>query len=202
MMETYTVFPNPLLIPVGVVSEKFLSLGLNTFHDACKYVQKLPYGYNSSRDDVLIVFKEGYGSCTTKHGVIATLAEEVGIPVYKTLGIYAMTEELVIGTKRILEKYRLPYIPMIHCFLLYASQYVDLTLGNSTGKNHPIQEFLFIERVTPMISEKEEYLFYKKILENHILKRKEMAGVTTMDVLHARAEGISLLHSKVNTRVI
>ena len=201
-MQTYTIFPNPPLIPVGVVSEKFLSLGFSTFHDSCKYIHKLPYGYNSSRDDVLIVFKEGYGSCTTKHGVIATLAEELGIPVYKMIGIYAMTEELVIGTKRILEKYRLPYLPMIHCFLLYASQYVDLTRGNSTGKNHPIHEFLFTERVPPLISEKEDYLLYKRILENQILKRKEMAGVTIMDVLHARAEGISLLHSKMNTRVI
>jgi hypothetical protein len=200
-METYTIFPNPLLIPSGVISEKFLSLDLRTFHEACKYIQKLPYGYNSTRDDDLIVFKEGYGSCTTKHGVIATLAEELDIPVYKMIGIYAMTEDLVTGTTRILEKYRLPYLPMVHCFLLYVSQYVDLTLGNITGKNHPIQEFLFIEKVTPMISEKEEYFLYKRVLENQILKTKEMTDITIMDVLHARAEGINLLHSKVNTRV-
>ena len=50
----------------------------------------MPYGSNSNKDDILILFKEGYGSCTTKHAVIATLAEELGIPISKSTGIYAM----------------------------------------------------------------------------------------------------------------
>jgi hypothetical protein len=200
-MKTYTVFPNSSLSSKSYYSEKFRSLGLNTFHDACHYVHELPYGYNSTREDGLIIFKEGYGSCTTKHGVIAALAEELNFPVYKMIGIYGMTEELVTGTKNILEKYHLPYIPMVHCFLSYDSHYVDLTLGNATGKNHPIDEFLIIKKVSPMISEKEEYILYKRSLENQILQRKEMVGIQLRDVLHARAEGIKLLHSKVDSKI-
>jgi len=196
-MDPYTVFPNPVISKKGIISEKFLSLNIKTFLDACVYVHELPYGYNSTMDDILILFKEGYGSCTTKHAVIAALAEELNIPVYKTVGIYAMKEEIVTGTHRILEKYHLPYLPMNHCFLVFGSYRVDLTEGNDNGKNHAIEEFLFTEKVISNISEKDEYLLYKTALKNHILNRKEMDGIKIIDVLRARTDGIALLHSQV-----
>jgi len=198
-MDKYTVFPNPTFGKKGIISEKFISLKIRNFWDACSYVHQLPYGYNSTTDDILILFKEGFGSCTTKHAVIATLAEELNIPFYKMVGIYAMNEELVIGTHNILEKYHLPYLPMIHCFLVYDSYRVDLTEGNNNGKNRSLEEFLFTERVIPNFSEKDEYLLYKTALEKHILNRNEMEGIKIMDVLRARAEGIVLLRSKVSS---
>lgn len=199
-MDEYTVFPNPAIDKKGIISEKLISLKINNFWDACSYVHGLPYGYNTTTDDILILYKEGYGSCTTKHAVIATLAEELNIPVYKTVGIYAMNEEIVTGTKHILEKYHLPYLPMIHCFLIYDSYRVDLTECNENGKNRSIEEFLFTEKVIPNISEKNEYLLYKTALKNHIMNRKEMEGIKMLDVLRARAEGIALLRSKVSLK--
>ena len=114
------------------------------------------------------------------------------------IGIYTMNEEIVTGTNQILEKYHLPYLPMIHCFLVYDSYRVDLTEGNNNGKNHSIEEFLFTEKVIPNISEKDEYLLYKKALKNQIMIRKEMERIAMIDVLHARTEGIALLRSKVH----
>ena len=142
-MDSYNVFPNVPLQRKGIISEKFISLGIKSFWDACKYVHELPYGYNSTTGDILILFKEGYGSCTTKHAVIATLAEELDVPIFKTVGIYAVREDLVTGSNHILEKYHLPYLPMNHCFLIYGSFRVDLTEGNNNGKNHAIEEFLY-----------------------------------------------------------
>jgi len=197
-MDLYTVFPNPFIQKKGIISEKFINLKIKTFWDACSYVHTLPYGYNSTPDDILILFKEKYGSCTTKHAVIAALAEELGITVYKSIGIYAMNEEIVTGTNKILKKYHLPYLPMIHCFLVYNSFRVDLTEGNNNGKNHSIEEFLFTEKVTPNLSEKDEYLLYKNVLKNNILPRKEMEGIKIIDILHARTEGIMLLRSKIS----
>jgi len=196
-MDSYTVLPNPIIDKKGIISEKFTSLKIKNFWDACVYVHDIPYGYNSTTDDILIVFKEMYGLCTTKHAVIATLAEELNIPVYKMIGIYAMNEDIVTGTTKILKKYHLPYLPMIHCSLIYNSFRVDLTEGNNNGKNRSIEEFLFTEKVISNISEKDEYLLYKNALKNHILIRKEMEGITMIDVLHARTEGIALLRSKV-----
>ncbi len=197
-MESYIVFPNSSLQNKGIVSNTFVNLKIKNFWDACKYVHELPYGYNSTTEDILILFKDGFGSCTTKHAVIATLAVELDIPVYKTICIYAMSEDIVTGTNQILEKYHLPYLPMIHCFLVYNSFRVDLTEGNNNGKNRSIEEFLFTKKVIPNYSEKDEYFLYKNVLKESILLRKEMEGMKIIDVLHARTEGIALLRSKVS----
>ncbi len=82
-------------------------------------MHNVEYGYNTNYDDKFIFFKEKKGSCTSKHAVIAGLAEELNIPLSKHVGIYKFTEEISTGTKEILKKYKIPYVPMIHCFLVY-----------------------------------------------------------------------------------
>ena len=196
-MNTYDILPDADIRGSGVVSQEFLQRGITGLIDACRYVHQLPYGYNSDRDDLLILFKEGRGSCTTKHAVVATLAEELGLPIVKNIGIYGMTEDLVTGTNDILDQYNLPYVPMVHCFLVFRDYRVDLTEGNDNGKNRPIDRFLHTETVIPNISAKDEYLLYRKALKERILLREELRGVDIKRILQAREEGIKLLKSKV-----
>ncbi|MHB8771536.1 MAG: transglutaminase domain-containing protein [Syntrophales bacterium] len=192
-MESITVFPDKPITDAGPVSQAFLALGITTLREACRSVRALPYGHNSNRDDLLILFKEKMGTCTTKHAVIATLARELGLPIRKHVGIYAMTEELVTGTGKLLAEFDLPYIPMLHCFLVYEQFRVDLTEGNRNGKNRAIEEFLFIAQVEPNISSKDEYLLYRKALREVILIRPELRGVDLKRILHAREAGLKLL---------
>jgi hypothetical protein len=196
-MEPFTIFPDITMEASGPVSEKFLSMGIHHFIDASRFVHELPYGYNSNRDDPMILFKENFGSCTTKHAVIATLALELGLPINKAIGIYAMTEEIVTGTSEILDKYQLPYVPMLHCFLVYGEHGIDLTEGNKNGKNRPIEHFLFTEKVIPNITAKDEYLLYRKALKDQILSRNEMKDVDIKRVLKAREEGLLLLRANL-----
>jgi len=144
------------------------------------------------------VFKEKLGSCTTKHAVIATLAAELGLPIKKNVGIYAMTEEIVTGAGKIVDKYGLPYVPMLHCFLVSGDHKADLTEGNNNGKNRAIDDFLYTQKVIPNISAKEEYLLYGKALKDHILTKKELQGIDLKRVLHAREEGLVLLRASIN----
>ena len=197
-MDKLTVFPDKPISNGGIISEKFLSLGINSFIAACRYVHGLPYGYNTDRDDLMILFKESLGTCTTKHAVIATLAEELNLPIAKNISIYAMTEEIVTGKNEILEKYRLPYVPMVHCFLVYGEYRVDLSEGNNNGKNRSIEDFLYTQWVEPNISAKDEYVLYRKALKDHILTRKELIGVNITQVLHAHEEGLKLLTHNIN----
>jgi hypothetical protein len=195
-MDNYRVFPNHPISPAGTVSERFLDLDIDTFRKACRYVHELPYGYNSDRHDLLILFREGMGTCTTKHAVIATLAQELNLPIEKNIGIYALTGEIVTGADRILETFNLPYVPMIHCFLAYGDHRVDLTEGNANGKNRAIDDFLHTETVIPNISAKDEYLKYRNALKNRILKRPELQGADIKAILHAREEGLELLKAR------
>jgi len=114
-MKNANEFPNKRIEGGSPVSRAFLERGNTSMHEACRYVHELPYGYNSKRDDLMILFKVKMGSCTTRHAVIATLAAELGLPVEKTIGIYAMTEEIVADKDNILDQYDLPYVPMLHC---------------------------------------------------------------------------------------
>jgi len=196
-MNPFTVFPDKKISEAGPVSKEFLDLGIQGFQDACRYVHSLPYGYNSDRDDLMILFKEKMGTCTTKHAVVATLAAELGLPVTRGVGIYAMTEAIVTGTDKILAEYGLPYVPMIHCFLEHGNHRVDLTEGNRNGKNRPIDDFLYTDRVAATISAKDEYMIYRRALSEVILKRDELKGADIKRILHAREEGLKLLKANL-----
>jgi hypothetical protein len=197
-MNNLSVFPDKSITEAGPVAKAFLDFGIERFQEACRYVHGLPYGYNSDRDDLMILFKEKMGTCTTKHAVISTLAAELGLPITRGVGVYPMTEAIVTGTDKILAEYSLPYVPMIHCFLEYTNYRVDLTEGNRNGKNRPIDDFLFTDRVEATISAKDEYMIYRNALSEVILKREEMKGIDIRRVLQAREEGLKLLKANLH----
>ncbi len=196
-MDDVNVFPDKPITEDGPVSKMFIDLGIKSFREACRYVHELPYGYNSNSDDLMILFKEKKGTCNTKHAVIGTLAQELALPVHKNVGIYAMTEEIVSGTDSLLTELYLPYIPMLHCFLAYENFRVDLTEGNRNGKNRSIEAFLHVQQVEPDISEKDEYMLYRKALIDVVLKRSELSGVDLKHILRGREEGLKLLKANI-----
>ncbi|MHA1124731.1 MAG: hypothetical protein ACTSO7_03410 [Candidatus Heimdallarchaeota archaeon] len=196
-MDSYDYLPDKEITQAGEMSKKFLELGMTSFKEACLFVHNMDYGYNSDKDDTVILFKEMKGSCTTKHGVIATLAEELDIPLNKKVGIYKLTEEIVTGTNTILKEHDLLYVPMIHCFLIYEDYRFDLTEGNFNGKKTPIEEFIQDEQVIPFITVKDEYLLFLKVLKEKILPSKEMKGKERRTILKAREEAIKLLKAAI-----
>jgi len=196
-MDSYDKLPDAEIKPVGEISEKFLELGIKSFKQACEYVHNIEYGYNTNYDDKLIFFKEKKGTCTSKHAVAARLAEELNIPLYKHVCVYKFTEEISTGANEILKKYKVPHIPMVHCFLVYKNLRFDLTEGNSNGKNTTIDEFIYEEKVDPFISGKDEYLLFKSVLKKYILPSKEMEGIKERSLLKARSESIRLLTKNI-----
>ena len=197
-MDSYDNLPDIAIKSVGEISKKFLELGIRSFKEACEYVHNIDYGYNTNYDDKMIFFKEKKGTCTSKHAVIAGLAEELNLPLYKYVGIYKLTEEISSDTNKILDKYNIPYVPMAHCFLVYKGFRFDLTEGNCNGKNTTIKNFIYEKEVNPFISRKDEYFLYKRVLKEKVLPSKEMEGIKERSLLKAREESIILL--KENTK--
>jgi len=201
-MDSYDKLPDAEIKSGGELSRKFLELGIKSFKQACEYVNIIEYGYNSNYDDKLIFFKEKKGTCTSKHAVIAGLAEELNIPLYKHVGVYKFAEEISTGANEILKKYKIPYVPMVHCFLVYRNLRFDLTEGNCNGKNTAINELIYEEKVDPFISGKDEYLLFKRVLKKQILPSKEMEGIKERSLLKARSESIILLMENVEKQKI
>ncbi|MBY9006906.1 MAG: hypothetical protein KGD63_09115 [Candidatus Lokiarchaeota archaeon] len=197
-MNSYDHLPKEKIKPLGIISKKFIELGIGSFSDACNFVHNKKYGYNTNYDDKLIFFKEKMGTCTTKHAIIAGLAEELNIPLYKYIGIYRFTKEISKGTDEILKKYGLPYVPMVHCFLVFKDYKFDLTEGNKNGKKKSIDNFIHTEKVSPFISRKDEYLLFKKVLKEKILPSEEMKDIAERIILKAREECITLLKKNLH----
>ena len=192
-MDSYDKLPDAQIEPVGEISKKFLELGIKSFRDACMYVHDSKYGYNSNYEDKMIFFKEKMASCTMKHATIAGLAEELGIALYKFVGVYKFTENITTGAGNIMKKYNVPYIPMVHCFLVYENYRFDLTEDNYNGKKTSIENFIYTEKVTPFISRTDEYKLFKRVLKDKIMPSEEMNGIEERTVLKAREEAIKLL---------
>jgi hypothetical protein len=86
---------------------------------------------------------------------------------------------------------------MVHCFLEYDGRRVDLTEGNANGKNGPINDFLFTQKVEADISQKAEYLVYRQALADLIQSRPELKGIDIKLLLRAREDGIKLLRANI-----
>lgn len=75
----YETLPNRSLSEGGKLSLAFSKLGLSSFHQACEYVWKLPYGRTSDRANCRLVLTEGQGTCSTKHALLGET--ELGKPI-------------------------------------------------------------------------------------------------------------------------
>jgi hypothetical protein len=133
----------------GPAGDAFLRRGISTFRHACRWVQDLPYGPNTQHLSAMSLFSDGQGTCFSKHGVIARLAQEIGLDVHKNIGFYRLNDEIVSGVYAILEPHGLSFLPQMHCFLEHGGAHVDLTEGNSHGKNKTIDTYDFVVRVAP-----------------------------------------------------
>jgi len=122
--------------------------GIYHFHDACKYVLKLPYGRTSDKSNWTLVLVEGKGTCSTKHALIAALAQELNIDVHLMLGIYAMNESNTPGVGKVLDHSGYDFLPEAHCYLKYNNEVIDLT-GVSGMNAEPINEFFIEEQIIP-----------------------------------------------------
>ena len=186
-MQPIETLPNVTLQLHGIMSEKFCQQGLTTFHDACQWVQSLPYGANSHSEDSLILFEEGYGNCTTKHGAIARLAQEQNLPIHKNLGFYRLNDEIVTGVNALLTPYGLDFIPQSHCFLVYETCWVDLTAGNCNGKNQTIEDYDFVVQVAPDLSHEQHQAYYVEYLRRYQALVPQLAKLSDETVFEALA---------------
>jgi hypothetical protein len=148
-MEQLYVIPNLTINSSGRISHKFSSLNINSLHEACIWIKDLPYGYNSTSEDSIILFEENKGTCSTKHSVIAELAEELNLPLYKFICFYKLNSQIIEGIDAILSEYDLEYIPQTHCVLGIKSSFFDLTKGNCHGKKSEIVDLDLFFKVPP-----------------------------------------------------
>lgn len=116
-----------------MVSENFMSMGINTFRKACNFVHALSYKRNSRKNQILCVLNEGCGTCSSTHALLIALVTENKIQNIKlVLCIFKMNASNLPHLKNILNQYGLSYIPEAHVFIRSGKTNFDFTFP---GKN-------------------------------------------------------------------
>ncbi len=156
-------------------------------------MKNMPYGENST-DLPEKLFAENQGTCITKHAVIALLAQELGLEVYHTYGLYAITEEIVTGVDEVFEKYSIPYAVLGHCFLSCGILRVDLTANNLNGKNTPINSFLYTQKIDPQNISEDKDKIYNNYLEHLIQSDPRFRNTNKATLIWAREECYGLMY--------
>jgi len=120
--------------PGGVISDQFLALGITDFADAAAYIRHLPYGRNSDKTDICVVFAEGRGTCSTKHAVLHRLATENSYPDVKLiLGLFKMNPDNAPEAALVLLQNGLLYLPEAHNDLKIDGAILDCTHAYSSA---------------------------------------------------------------------
>ncbi len=152
----------------GIVSKRFLDLGLYDFKSAAEYIQDLPYKRNTDKEDPLGVIKDLGGTCSTKHALLKNLALENDYQELKLmLGIFMMNKNNTGKIASVLKKYSLHEMPEAHNYLKYKNQILDYTRKNSSAEdfsNDLVQEIEI--QPSQIIKFKTEY--HRCFLENYL----------------------------------
>lgn len=142
-MDSLLILPNLALDAAKPFGSAFRKKNVTTLTEAGLFLKNMPYGNLPSRD-LLTALDAETRTCVHKHGILASCAREIGAPVFKAVGIYAMDAKLVPAVSRVLEKEKKDFIPATHCFLIYGHYRIDLTEGNCNGKTGPIDSYMHI----------------------------------------------------------
>ncbi len=116
----------------GKISEEFLKNGISTFRQAAIFIQNLPYGRNSNKNDLATLFTDHCGTCSTKHAILKLLADENNFAdIILICGLFRMNGRNTPQVLSTLSKHGLKFIPEAHNYLKYKNQILDFTMPDS-----------------------------------------------------------------------
>ncbi|MCG9731861.1 hypothetical protein L1D44_18900 [Shewanella sp. Isolate13] len=136
----YSYLPNVNLSD-SPISRQFKLKGVSTFHEACDFIWRLPYG-RTNHQDLIAVLSERKGTCSSKHRLLKALVDELDIEgVELKIGIYLMHESNTPGVGSVMNLSEFDSIPEAHCYLHYDNRRIDLTRSDVVA-SESISNFL------------------------------------------------------------
>lgn len=107
-----------------------------TFHEACSFIQNLPYRRNQDKSNLNCVIEDNGGTCSTKHAFLKDFADKNGIEnVQLMLGIFKMKGSYNKKLIPVLEKYGLNEMPEAHNYLRINGEIKDFTTNKSSAED-------------------------------------------------------------------
>ncbi len=151
---------------------ELLASQIQTWKELLAIVRNLPYGRNSNRKDITLVWKEQKGTCSSKHAFLKYVADLNTITnIELILGIYKMKESNTRNIGTVLTRNGLDYIPEAHCYLKQNGKRLDYTSQNSDIKN--IEKDIVLEQIiSPSQVVDFKVNFHKNYISQWIINHK------------------------------
>jgi hypothetical protein len=184
-------FPDFEIISKGNYSEYLAKNDISTFHELIRFVQKIPFGRNSVRNNFALIFSENKATCSTKHGFLMEICELNKVTeVELMVGIFLMNENYSPKIKSILVEAELDAIPEAHCYFRFSNHRFDFTTENSEVSS--FEPFLIREQRC----DSQQVFDWKPMIHKNFLeawlKRKKL-NFTLDDIWKIREKCISKL---------
>ncbi|MFD2744206.1 MULTISPECIES: hypothetical protein [Sphingobacterium] len=193
-IESIRELPNFQIQQDGIISKEFLDRGITTFHDACIYIQQLPYRRNTNKSDLSTIFQDGQGTCSTKHALLKQLATENGIEdLILMMGIFKMQASNTPAIAKTLAAYGLDLIPEAHMYLKYGENYYDFTRVNSSSQDF-LEELLFEIAMPPANIGQQKVALHQAFLAQWLQDNPQIK-LTTTEIWQIREQCIQDLSS-------
>lgn len=178
-------------------SSLFRNLGINDFEAACTYVEQLPYGRNSNRDDFSLVISEQKGTCSSKHALLTELAEENAVSDVELIaGIFLMSPETHPQLTAFFADKPYSSLPECHCYLMVRDESrtkrrYDFT-DSSNGMERIAPKIVREQRIEPNQVRDWKVVIHKDYLQRWLNRQPEL-NLTLDEVWEQREAAIALL---------
>lgn len=182
------------LIGNSKITTLFLNKGICNFYDAVVYINTLPYGRNTDRDDCTLVLKEACGTCSTKHALLKELAVEQKIDLQLMLGIFLMDKINTPAITHVLDLFKISALPEAHCFLKLGDQRFDVTFPGSIFKPDPMS-FLLEEKIDANQIGHYKIQWHQKFIKEWL--KKEKLALTFNEIWECREKCINVLSQQI-----
>ncbi|MFV8756818.1 hypothetical protein ACNOYE_40255 [Nannocystaceae bacterium ST9] len=151
----------------GPIATSLRERGLASYHDACRFIQALPYARAQSWSTVIA---EGRGTCNSKHALLVMLARELGLrSVQLGLGMFELSGEGFPAVARVLAEAGIPCMLEAHCYLVVGRKRVDLTWPSDQAVPHP--RFLHEQVIEPSELPEGKVRRHRSYLETWLVKQ-------------------------------
>ena len=177
----------------GTVSKRFNEIGIKRFSEACKFIENLPYGRISYRDNLDLVLVEKRGTCSSKHGILARLCEENDHEETELIaGIFLMSPETHVELSDFFKDKPYNNLPEMHCYFRLSShdRYDFTSKNNRLALIEP--KLVREQRIEPHQTGDWKEKIHQDYLRRWVARKPEL-GLSFDEIWAQREECIRLL---------
>jgi len=156
----------------GEYTKMLKDYDIQNLQSLIEFLRSLPYGRNTNREDLSLVFTEKKGTCSSKHAFLKAVALENRFDKIKLImAIYKMDEQNTPKIGSVLSENGIDYVPEAHCYLKLKDNRIDVTSKESDFNK--IKDSIIEEtEIEPHQVSEFKIKYHKNFIKNWIVENR------------------------------